>query len=319
MATDYGFDPEEVPFQRVGDNTRQSVNNNEVNYALKATDILLSDKAKQVFSKGEKNKWSLDKILTELAIPKEQKALLLDLGITDREQLALELASKYGYSVEVKTQTEEVRPGNGAYDTFELNGDSFSKIDTYRKNGEKISKDEYWAAIDEYKKIEPIEDRPTRFYSDLTSPGGTNYTENELSTPLITPSIKGHAKFATDKGIGWFRSDDKAVGGEVKNVEGAFEDLDFDDEGRPIPAYSKAQKTVGGTPTKTRRILEVQSDLFQKGRGLYMLANNGVDQDSETGKWAPLNKDNPGANQFLQLLNKDNNWVTFFIKSIIQG
>src|SRR5690606_7099334 len=31
-----------------------------------------------------------------------------------------------------------------------------------------------------------------------------------------------------------------------------------------------------------------------------------------------LKKVNTNSNQFLQLLNKDNNWVTFFIKSIIQ-
>lgn len=46
-------------------------------------------------------------------------------------------------------------------------------------------------------------------YSNLTVPGGTNYTENEISTPGITPSIKGHAQFSTDNGIGWGRWDDK--------------------------------------------------------------------------------------------------------------
>src|SRR5574344_270918 len=61
-----------------------------VNYQLKAVNILLSDRAKQIFTKGEKAKWDLNKILTELAVPKEQKQLLLELGIADREQLALE-------------------------------------------------------------------------------------------------------------------------------------------------------------------------------------------------------------------------------------
>ena len=51
---------------------------NEVNYTLKAVNILNSDKAKQVFAKGAKNGWDLNKMLTELAIPKEQKQLLLD-------------------------------------------------------------------------------------------------------------------------------------------------------------------------------------------------------------------------------------------------
>ena len=53
----------------------------EVNYGLKSLEILSSDKAKQIFEKGNKNNWSLDKILTELQVPKEQKQLILDLGI----------------------------------------------------------------------------------------------------------------------------------------------------------------------------------------------------------------------------------------------
>ena len=81
--------------------------NNEVKYEFKAIEILLSDRAKQVFDKGNKNGWSLDKILTELAVPKEQKVLLLDLGITDREQLVIELQSRYVYNVEVKTTIDE--------------------------------------------------------------------------------------------------------------------------------------------------------------------------------------------------------------------
>ena len=68
----------------------------QVNYRLKAIEILLSDKAKQVFAKGEKAKWDLNKILTELAIPKEQKQLLLDLGIKDRKQLISNIKPKDG-------------------------------------------------------------------------------------------------------------------------------------------------------------------------------------------------------------------------------
>mgnify|MGYP003398201694 CR=1 FL=1 len=57
----------------------------QVNYQLKAVTILSSDKAGQVFKKGEKNNWELNKILTELQIPKEQKQLILDLGITENK------------------------------------------------------------------------------------------------------------------------------------------------------------------------------------------------------------------------------------------
>jgi hypothetical protein len=114
---------------------------------------------------------------------------------------------------------------------------------------------------------------------------------------------------------------------------------------------------IGGNLTKTRRILEVQSDLFQKGRKRFDLTSYdlkvgdtfetdkglievtdilegsqtiniknltiGTSQylDRDTFITAYKNKigKNPvSKNDFLQLLNKDSNWVTFFVKSIIQ-
>jgi len=56
---------------------------NNVNYTLKAIDILSSTKGEQTFTKGKKNNWSLDRILTELQIPKEQKQLILN-SVTDK-------------------------------------------------------------------------------------------------------------------------------------------------------------------------------------------------------------------------------------------
>ena len=74
------------PVWEQGDNIfNQEEYINQVNYRLKAIEILLSDKAKQVFAKGEKAKWDLNRILTELQVPKEQKQLLLDLNIKDNK------------------------------------------------------------------------------------------------------------------------------------------------------------------------------------------------------------------------------------------
>src|SRR5574343_925608 len=148
-----------------------------------------------------------------------------------------------------------------------------------------------------------------KYYSNLTVPGGTNYTEQEIATPAITPSIKGHAQFATDKGIGWFRSDEKSQVGD-NNI--------FDTQ-----TGEWSPNEVG---SKTRRILEVQSDLFQKGRNRDDLAKVTDEQIEEFRKLrdnvsyeeAKNYLNNIRENQFLQLLNKDNNWVTFFVKSIIQ-
>src|SRR5690606_38064536 len=97
---------------------------------------------------------------------------------------------------------------------------------------------------------------PTKYYSNLTVPGGTNYTENEIATPAITPSIKGHAQFSTDKGIGWFRSDDKTITEKAVN-KAAMDAFGLEDENE-----SSILKEVG--TSNTRRILEIQSDLFQK-------------------------------------------------------
>ncbi len=145
---------------------------------LKAVQILNSDKAKQVFDKGHKNNWTLDKILSELAIPKEQKELIKELNQVDLDKIITDLLANYSYTVEVNTAKEHF-----VVNEYNPESDQFEDRDYGSKN--------------------------TEHYSNLTVPGGTNYTENEISTPLITPSIKGHAQFATDNGIGWFRSDDK--------------------------------------------------------------------------------------------------------------
>lgn len=58
---------------------------NKVDFGLKAVEILQSDKARQIFEKGKKANWSLDKILTELQISKEQKQLILDLNLESKK------------------------------------------------------------------------------------------------------------------------------------------------------------------------------------------------------------------------------------------
>lgn len=402
-------------------------NNNQIEYTLKSIEILQSDKAIQVFEKGKKNGWDLNKILTELQIPKEQKQLILDKNfnninkfqnskvkevvfhggrkgiksflkkgdegyianedqtqngiyfsslkdvaktyaddiqgeiyevninlenpyyirfdekkykagsLTDedlkelkekghdgiivdfgttvknyvvfnnnqvniipsdlREQIITDLLSNYSYTVEINT----AKIGAG------------SKISEVRKQGERyIIVNTYGGVIADFKTEEEAAkylqkeyDANTQHYSNLTVPGGTNYTENEISTPLITPSIKGHAQFSTDNGIGWFRSDEQTIQDKSKDL------YDLMNRGLSIEEAVKQRLPV----TKTRRILEVQSDLFQKGRDEDELVNSkDIIRSWDNSEFQKLIKDN----QFLQLLNKDNNWVTFFVKSIIQ-
>ncbi len=285
-----------------------------VSYNLKAVDILSSDKAIQVFKKGNKNNWELSKILTELQIPKEQKQLILDKGLTNKDEIILALLADNSFAVEINIATTKSANSVDDYDTaYEQ---QYGQGDIVGSN--------------------------TQHYSNLTVPGGINYTENEISTPAITPNIKGHAQFSTNQGIGWFRSDEQK---EDSNL-----------------SIEKGRLIDNKIYTKTRRILELQSDLFQKGRDSKLLVGersidgggtfnikdheykrsingefsvrspeDGSDTVEDGGivvikniseseyfdALRTLNNTNED-NQFLQLLNKKGNWVNFFIQSIVQ-
>ena len=322
------------------------VSPNKVSYSLKSVNILLSEKAKQIFSKAKNVGWDLNKTLTELQIPKDQKVYIQEV---------------YDNISYVNPETNKlIEPSIEDLVTSILANNSFT-VEVNTVEGENTVLNEFLAG------------RPSQYYSNLTVPGGTNYVENEIATPGIKPNIKGHAKFSTDNGIGWFRSDETK--GEYVN-----DDLPFPDR----------------VPTKTRRILEVQSDLFQKGRkknDLTTIPAKRVtgykvgDQvevippynfDPETGQaveigvkgivlevteevepeflrdenqWEPgepglvtikmsdgkirsfatdddsvsikpisikEEKKESKENNFLQLLNKKGNWVNFFIQSIVQ-
>lgn len=213
--------------------------------ALKSVNALQSNKAIQLFSTLQKNRVTGDvfwnKIQQDLQIPKEQIELLKQYNTTNREQLITNMLADYSFAIEINTAKGLSDSGLG--------------LDDYDENG----------------KIKPESERrqrerPTDFYSNLTVPGGTNYTENEIATPAITPSIKGHAQFAADQGIGWFRSDDKTddtfTGEEYDNEDFGIDPITGESITRPIKTKITSDRKI----TKTRRILEVQSDLFQKGR-----------------------------------------------------
>ncbi len=295
--------------------------NNQINYRLKAVDILTSKKAEEIFDKGLKNKWSLNKVLTELQIPKEQKEIInnklddkLGYSITtynyNNENIIQynkgrqEVSKKEWDNRHIITNNlrEEIITSLLADNSFvvEINTAKFSRLE--RKEFYNSETGEFYIDPDEYETIE----ENTKYYSNLIVPGGTNYTENEITTPAITPSIKGHAQFSTNNGIGWFRSDDK----ESKEYKDALLDVTF---GKIATIPDNIQKD-----TKIRRILEIQSDLFQKGRNKENLINNelNIEDINDLKKLGFPNQFN--SNQFLQLLNKNNNWVTFFVKSIIQ-
>ena len=305
----------------------------EINYQLKAISIINKNLPKiQQWEKQIKDPNALwNKIQKDLQVPQAQIELLRNSEGSSVEDKLLSFSANYSFSVE----SNVIRHKNH----------KIGEILIDPETGEEFEVTEEAALTRSVTGGDPVQ-----HYSNLTVAGGTNYTENEISTPLITPSIKGHAQFSTDNGIGWFRSDEQVEGG--KYYEGGV----F--EGEMIGAT-----TEGGTPTKTRRILELQSDLFQKGRDKNQLVDklrininkgdviyngeqfmysqssnfyskkpanemgteNRIEITKEEYENAVKNNQNvyvntetENQNQFLQLLNKDNNWVTFFVKSIIQ-
>jgi hypothetical protein len=308
-----------------------------VKSGLKATNILQSPKADQFFNAVAKNKITGDffwkKMQADLGIPKDQIEILKSFDTEDRGELISSLLGNYSFAIEINTALD--KSISSKY--IERDG-RYYRVDSDYGEEVEISKENYDINV---------QSEPTSYYSNLTVPGGTNYTENEIATPAITPSIKGHAQFATDKGIGWFRSDD-----EIKNVTTEIIPSDKIVPAMPgmedlIPA-TKAKDIVNVTgfdKTKTRRILEVQSDLFQKGRDEKELTkipvSNFLDKLTKEeqelykklqrkdysdfteeeikfyDKVDKLANQNTG-NSFLQLLNQGSNWVTFFVKSIVQ-
>jgi len=334
-----------------------------VNYSLKIVETL-GKINRGTFETSKLQGWLND--LQKQGVSNQQLELFKEVakpGMT-KDEIAVAIAAAYSYTVDINIATEPIESVNVGYDRFTLNGDDYSKIDTYRKNGNVITKEEYNLATEQYKKTENLGDRNTQYYSNLSVPGGINYTEQEIATPEITPSIKGHAQFATDQGIGWFRSDEKAGSFYEDNSE-------IDLGGQKIQIEGGIRTTDKVDDTKTRRILEVQSDLFQKSRDRESLIQGNISSFDEkefnynngslnltvrsrnvegnlkleinyNNQWnlldsnifkgnternefkdfvekeINLKKTNTNSNQFLQLLNKDNNWVTFFVKSIMQ-
>ena len=318
-----------------------------VNYSLKIVETL-GKINRGTFETSKLQGWLND--LQKQGVSNQQLELFKEVaksGMT-KDEIAVAIAAAYSYTVDINTAKSGFEKTIGLNEgiSFIYQGIEYYRffdggIMEYEKDGEQISEREYVKARNEREKEGEM--LPSQIYSNLTVPGGTNYTEQEIATPEITPSIKGHAQFATDKGIGWFRSDEQVdnaiVTGDIEYNEEIGEDGTVYQN--PFIPVKKNNQVTTGDLTKTRRILEIQSDLFQKGRNKdtlifsfdtsrennkrrLVLDNLSYDRaltSEEQKELDVLNNpqiDKTKENQFLQLLNKDNNWVTFFVKSIMQ-
>jgi hypothetical protein len=184
-----------------------------VNYQFKAVEKILANIAKvKQWEKVVTNPPMIwEKIQKDFQIPKDQLELLKNSkGNTVSEKL-INFSADYSYTIEIntaKTQDKSKTQDN----IFTVNNNNYElkyKPETgnkYFKNNKEINENEFTKANNEY-----VNSLPTQYYSNLTVPGGTNYTENEIATPLITPSIKGHAQFATSNGLGHIRMDERVT------------------------------------------------------------------------------------------------------------
>lgn len=144
------------------------------------------------------------------------------------------------------------------------------------------------------------EEKPSQTYQYLSAPGGTNYKEKAIRVPDITNISHSHTSdFSEGKSdmLGWVRVDDKYTSRYEK------------DDKNP-----KVDKLIIDTTTKILRVQEIQSNLFQKNRGKELTDISQYDPD----ELSILKPKEVKQNSFLQLLAKDNVWVTFFVKTIMQ-
>jgi hypothetical protein len=72
------FDPSPRDLDAITSVSKPNLPSNQVNYSLQSVDVLTSEKAVAMFAKGKKNGWDLNKILTEIQVPKAQKQIILD-------------------------------------------------------------------------------------------------------------------------------------------------------------------------------------------------------------------------------------------------
>ena len=308
-----------------------------IDASTKMSKALMHPKAATLFKAFYKS--NPDKFYSELmqnaGAPKNQILMLKALNErTQPETIAdmiTNLLSETAYTVQIEEATE----GYADHDRYGVGSmereDGTVEYMVYDWHGEgesEIAIDTFDNEADAHALVESLGQRKstTTHYAKLIVPGGVDYKENRIITPTIVPSIKGHAAFAEKNDIGWFRSDDRLYKQSDKNFYQQYVDEKGDslmytqyedvvaseDFQEWVVAKKAAAQAYDASLVKTRRILELQSDLFQKARDLEQIANRS-EMAYDVGDEA-VDK----ANSFLQLLNKDNNWVSFFVQSIVQ-
>jgi len=207
-----------------------SRNSNAVSATMKLVQSLRDTRAEKWFNSLYKKGQPVvffNKLQQDLQAPKNQVDMLKTWMRSNNPDsvgdMIVGILAELSYAIEIQTTTEPANrellvleddtrftdeTGRQYYAMAEVDreGNALGFEYQYFVPGEgdvKITKEEF----DEAR--QKLIGKPTQYYSDLNVLGGTNYTENEIRTPQITPSIKGHSQFVTDNGIGWTRTDER--------------------------------------------------------------------------------------------------------------
>ena len=231
-----------------------TLSSNQIQYTLKVINALEDSKVR------EPNK-NFQGFLNDLRnVPKDQLILIKNTYVEgmSKKDLIASLLANYNYTVEINTAKSNIKTVDYVGDDFPMGVGFVDEVETEELNN-------------------------TNYYANLTVPGGTNYTENEIATPLITPSIKGHAQFATDKGIGWFRSDDKINKYSEKLFIGADGYNDYFTNPRTIYYNEIAIRIINNLPK-----IKEGYKRFWRGSRLDEIGNNTIVTDSLVGIALPF-------------------------------
>lgn len=182
---------------------------------------------------------------------------------------------------------------------------------------EKVSKKEFKDSLEKSNKNLDS----SRYYDSLVAPDGTKYREIEIRTPAVKAELKGHAKFATDEGIGWYRVDDDY---DLRNKDKTLRVLEMQSD-----MFQKMKDTdLAKNKKASSSVYEMSLERLENAQAKLDNAESEVDKivaerwlkaakDSHSKLKKPSNKNLDKA--FHQVLNTDNKWVKFFIQSIIQN
>ena len=325
------------------------LNPNIVNYQLKSVEILsnLTDKQKQDWNKWVKGNITSEQLVDRLQIPKEHKNIVLDNLDKSKsaEDVAVNIASTFSYTIEINiAKDSKIRPLEDAYYN--------SGLSVYDANNNLIKTFDTLEEAFEYKqnlnKNLKIPERNTQEHKELSAKNnnkqvkykkedGWEYQELSINTPLIE-NYKGsdHTPF-TQFGktyIGHIRVWYNKKSGEVDIQEVQSDLFQKSRDKENLDSQQEELKYLENIQTEQielefyNKIADLDFELsqgfitFEEYKKQFdeisaKITNSKIEEIEK--EIIKVKKQSIKNNNFLQLLNKNNNWVKFFIRAIIQS